>query len=434
MRLIHAPAPRAEVGAMTAAMRAAAPARDPARALRVALVVAGRIVEERLFRERRRVDDLAADGMWFDVERGAFVLCTRSGAVGHALVDGARVALGPEARRVRLDESARGKVVAGKVTVLFQLVAPPPRAGKAALPVAVQRRAIDWPLTMIAAFSFLVHFGVVGAMFSDWMDPVVGDEAAIVGLVDLRQAGAQPIAEDASAETSAGAGTRTNASARTSARPSASTRPSTRTSTRAESLAREGEAMKMDLLATLGTSTAVDGALRRGDVPVGDLDRVARESGGVLQTGGELSLAPDRKPAYAGVRSLASLGDGRGTMHDGREREPDGPKVDVAIAQVPVTGFHDVDISGTIARLRPSFRSCYVRKGLDRDSTMEGKVTIDVAIAPNGDVAGVTKVDGAGLSAAVEQCIMDRARVASFPAPGGSGAHARVPILFRRQP
>ena len=32
-------------------------------------------------------------------------------------------------------------------------------------------------MTIIAAFSFLFHFGMVGAIYSDWMDPVVDDEA-----------------------------------------------------------------------------------------------------------------------------------------------------------------------------------------------------------------------------------------------------------------
>ena len=35
---------------------------------------------------------------------------------------------------------------------------------------------IDWNLTIIAAFSFLLHFGLIGAMYSDWMDPVVNDD------------------------------------------------------------------------------------------------------------------------------------------------------------------------------------------------------------------------------------------------------------------
>ena len=64
---------------------------------------------------------------------------------------------------------------------------------------------------------------------------------------------------------------------------------------------------------------------------------------------------------------------------------------------------------------------------------MEGKIVIDIKIAPNGDVGDVTKVDGSGLSSAVEQCIIERAHNASFSAPGGTGTHARVPIIFRQQ-
>jgi hypothetical protein len=52
---------------------------------------------------------------------------------------------------------------------------------------------------------------------------------------------------------------------------------------------------------------------------------------------------------------------------------------------------------------------------------------------PNGDVKDVTKLDGAGLSPAVEQCIIARAHNGSFSAPGGGGAHARVPTVFRQQ-
>ena len=64
---------------------------------------------------------------------------------------------------------------------------------------------------------------------------------------------------------------------------------------------------------------------------------------------------------------------------------------------------------------------------------MEGKLVIDIKIAPNGEVDSVTKVDGSGLSAAVEQCIIERAHNASFSARGGTGTHARVPIIFRQQ-
>src|SRR5262249_21156393 len=76
----------------------------------------------------------------------------------------------------------------GETTFLFQFVAPPPVQPRPQLPLAVKgglASQIDWSLTIIAAFSFLLHFGIVGAMYSDWMDPVVGDDFSVAGLVDM---------------------------------------------------------------------------------------------------------------------------------------------------------------------------------------------------------------------------------------------------------
>ena len=56
-----------------------------------------------------------------------------------------------------------------------------------ALPPSLLGRSsaeIDWRLTMIAAFSFLAHFGVVGSIYSDWLDPLIDDGPTIEGLVD----------------------------------------------------------------------------------------------------------------------------------------------------------------------------------------------------------------------------------------------------------
>src|SRR5690606_35224414 len=37
---------------------------------------------------------------------------------------------------------------------------------------------------IIAAFAFLVHFLAIGAMYSDWLDPIVDEELSLAGLVD----------------------------------------------------------------------------------------------------------------------------------------------------------------------------------------------------------------------------------------------------------
>src|SRR5262252_10634229 len=91
------------------------------------------------------------------------------------------------AYQVKLTEEARGKIVVGETTFLFQFVAPPPVQPRPQLPLAVKgglASQIDWNLTIIAAFSFLLHFGLIGAMYSDWMDPVVNEDIN-GGLLDM---------------------------------------------------------------------------------------------------------------------------------------------------------------------------------------------------------------------------------------------------------
>ncbi|HEY1959420.1 MAG TPA: AgmX/PglI C-terminal domain-containing protein [Polyangiaceae bacterium] len=413
---------RSDVGRMTAAMRAATAPNAP-RVLRVAVVVAGRIVEERVFSSRTRAE---MGDVRFEVERGAWVLCAPRGAIGHVVLRGDRVAV-RDAVRVVLDESARGKIIVGATTILFQLALAPPKASRPMLPLSVIKRDVDWPLTILAAMSFLFHFGVVGACFSDWLDPIVSEDGgAAVRLVDQSAPSAPQVVEEASGATGALAD-RHVAHAVPIARPAHTSSEASR----AASLARDADTMKLSILGAFTGGPAVEAALRRSDVPLPDLARVAQDPRGAVPTGGEITYSGGAPTMRSG--NLRDLGNSRGgEEHSGRERATAGPHVDVAIT-MPEQPTGVTDFSGTIAQLRPSFRSCYVHKGLDMDPAMEGKVTIDIAIAPNGDVADVTKVSGEGLSAAVESCILQRARGASFSAPGGRGAHARVPIVFRHQ-
>lgn len=426
---LHTPAPRharSEAGQMTAVMRAATQALVP-KVLRVAVVVEGRIVEERIFRERTPLDTT-----FFERDRQGYWLRVPSGAVGRIVTREGQANIGPHAARFRLDDSARGKIVLGKSSVLFQFVVPPPEPTRPQLPLATQRAEIDWSLTIIVAFSFLAHFGFIGSMFSDWLDPVSASDDAVVSLIDMTRSLPPASVEDSSA---AGSTPQDTPSA-TPAKPTASrVREHESSDARAASLAREADAMRMGLLSALGSDVILDGALRRGDIPLVDLEGVARSKGGAETTSSELTLVTGTG-VWPGSHNLRGLGVTQvGPMTEGRTRDPVGPKVDVTLAALP-TGHGDAfdhHLDGPIARLRPSFRACYERKGVSVDPTMEGKITLDIHIASNGDVADVTKVDGSGLSSAVEQCIIERTRHASFDAVGGSGVHARVPIVFRHQ-
>src|SRR4051812_6502829 len=197
-------------GQMTAVMRAMSVAAGP-KVLRIGLVQGGRVIEERIIKQRITVTVGSNEKSMFVIPSQAvppmfklfellgndYYLNFLDGMNGRiALATGITdiQALRGQAKKVggayqvKLTEEARGKVVVGETTFLFQFVAPPPVQPRPQLPLAVKgglASQIDWTLTIVAAFSFLLHFGIVGAMYSDWMDPIVGDDFNVAGLVDM---------------------------------------------------------------------------------------------------------------------------------------------------------------------------------------------------------------------------------------------------------
>jgi hypothetical protein len=89
------------------------------------------------------------------------------------------------------------------------------------------------------------------------------------------------------------------------------------------------------------------------------------------------------------------------------------------------------NVTSAIARLRPGFRSCF-NKGLAKDPSLAGSITIAITVAPNGDVMDVTKKSG-GLNADVDACIVRKCKSATFDATP-SGDTVNIPIHFARAP
>src|SRR5580704_18529652 len=136
-------------GQMTAVMRAMAQATGP-KVLRIGLVQGGRVIEERIIKQRTSVTIGQS-------ERAMFVVPTQSvpsqfklfeligndyylnfldsmtgrvalqtGITDIAALRGQAKRVGNNAYQIKLTEEARGKVVVGDTTFLFQFVAPPP--------------------------------------------------------------------------------------------------------------------------------------------------------------------------------------------------------------------------------------------------------------------------------------------------------------------
>src|SRR5262245_26839263 len=201
-------APGGRPGQMTAVMRAVA-ATGP-KVLRIGLVQSGRVIEERIIKQRTHVTVgpneknmfvLAAGNLpttfrLFELVSGDYCLNFLDGMSGRvalptgisdlAMLKGQARRTQQGAYQIRLTEDSRGKVVVDDTTFLFQFVAPPPIQPKPQLPVSVTRGAtsIDWATTMIAAFSFLLHFTAIGSIYSEWLDPVVDYDVNISSLLD----------------------------------------------------------------------------------------------------------------------------------------------------------------------------------------------------------------------------------------------------------
>jgi hypothetical protein len=453
---------------MTAVMRAVSRPAGPA-VLRVAVVRGGVVIEERTLEGR-------ADVTVGPTERSTFVLPERSAPEGLRLFDRAggkyhlcctpsmkgRVATpsgvldlaGAGERRIPLDEGARGRVVLGDTTLLFHVMTAPPAAPRAALPRSMRgglRDDIDWMTTLIAAFSFLLHFGAVGALWSDWMDPVLDDEVRVAQLVEsMRGLPAPPRIEidnetpteketsqlTAQDKPSAGGATRGAPGGQPGGGKAGGGRM---TDAAASALAGQMRQLDLAMLTAIGGSgNATDAVIGDSNVPAQLLDEAAASEAGVGRGGvAGLHLGSDsggvvRPGAVRGGPLVGSVEQGTPATagSSAAVRKPVG---NATVSPPEMTGGTVPGAGGTIAGLKGGFKACY-RHGLeDEDPMMQGSVRVTVKIGPNGDVVSATPSGGAGLSRKVVGCVVGRLSGARFEPPEGGFAILVVPISFVHQ-
>ena len=446
---------------MTAVMRAAHVATGP-RVLRIGVVRGGRIVEERVIKSRATVtigvseramflvDETRADmGEVFPLfERAGdgYRLNVARGMHGRVALEGGVVdlACSDAPRSLTLTDDARGKVVHGALTLLFQFVAPPPAAPRPELPLSVKggfAARIDWNLTIVAAFSFLVHFGFVGAMLSDWLDPVLADDISVTGLVDGTKAVAPPYVETAKAPSDVAPVTQDPAP-RTPERV-ASRRNVIETPTRppfdgserqATALAARAARIEVELLGAFTGGPALAATLRGSDVPAPDLSDAARSASGVSQTGKEIQTASGVvvKPG-AEARGLDRIAVAHSASRGaaGGESAVRGPTSEAHVG-APAMSVPIGNAESVVAGLKSKFRRCY-DKGLLVNPVMSGAVIISAKVSPSGEVLSADARDNTGLDADVVACLQRAVRGASFAAPGGTGSTLNIPVKLVQQ-
>ena len=448
---------------MTAVMRSTVANVAPGpRVLRIGVVEGGRVREERVLGQGASVTIGPSERAMFIAQaaglppvfelferRGqAYYLCLAPGMSARVAAAGVvrdlRGAATPE--RFRLDDDARGKIVCGETTFLFQLALPPAAPPRPHLPLAVKNGlagSIDWSLTILVALSFLVHFGVIGAMYSDWADPIVDEDVTAGGLIDMVTSlptpdpeQPEPSVDSAPAEASSTAAPPPTAAPSAPSAAEAAGSRARAADAHLRQIAAQAEALHFELLGVARSGTAVDGVLTRGELPAVDLTAVApSDVGAVARASGDLRIATRDglfRPGSVGPR-LTDIA----TTHQsaditsGKEARTTGPRVDALleplIPTVPVSHAEDV-----IRALRPGFRHCYMQ-GLDADGAMGGKVVLVAQIAPNGEVSGIEVQSNTGLSSKVVQCLARKVQGAQFERAGANGSKLAIPITLVQQ-
>jgi hypothetical protein len=308
-------------------------------------------------------------------------------------------------------------------------------------PALLGRAEIDWRLTSIAAFSFLVHFGVVGSIYSDWLDPLIDDGPTIEGLVEALKITPAPAPEPTPSPTATASVFVSTVPTQphggtSSPAPGRPTATSSGGGDRARLLA-QAAAREMAIISALGGSGHATSSLRDGQATTQLLDDVAAGREGIVTgrapglhlgaAGGDTILPGQRSGLQdiGGTTAGVPTGPGSGTT----VKPPSGTaRVDPLLPRVGNVPRADQ----TVAGLKASYRRCYMR-GLESTPDAEGSVQLSVKIASNGEVAGVTTSGGDRLGGEIVACLVRRTTEAHFDPPQSSSATVVIPITFALQ-
>jgi hypothetical protein len=455
-------------GRMTAVMRAMPVATGP-KVLRIGLVQGGKVIEERVIKQRSTVTVGPSEKNTFVVLSGGapipatfklFELIGQDYFLNFLDGMGGRVALQTgvsdlgtlkgQARRVqvgdasvyqvKLTEDARGKVVVNETTFLFQFVAPPPLQPKPQLPSSVKAGLadeIDWSMTIIAAFSFLIHFGAVGSMYSDWADRVLPDEGDVRGLVSMVKSLPPPPPVEKPAEEDPNAKDEKKEPDKTANAPKAGGKPAAGgpagkggsgkpvSGAEAAAIGKQLAAMEAQILGVVGSGPAAANVLADGNVPTGSLDTFAKQDAAVGAGGpGGLKTGVAGGPVGAGDRP--GLGDGipagkaGGSNGSGTTTAVAAPKASVG-GGGSVSGGKISNASRIIGLARAKARACY-QQGLSSNPDMEGRASFTLTISGSGSVSSASVSPSGSLSPGVASCIKGALSGLSFDPPEGGSA------------
>lgn len=468
----------------TAAQAANTPGGRP-RILRIGVVLGGRIVEEQLIRDRRRpvtigqsakntvsipAPELPRSWTLFQEIGGRYVL-NATEAMDGRVAEGTNVQTLAQLKssgaaqkinggwQIPLPETARGKVVLGEMTLLFQFVAAPPIRPKPQLPRSVRGRLLDridpW-MAVILLVSFMAHTGFgLYLYYADMPAPPQPDEVPdrfAKGILErpivlekkkveatsasstVAEAPSEGIEEAPQKKEDGGGGG--DRKKEPKEEPGGGGGPP-------DQAAVAQKVGNTALFKVLGAKTQ-GGSGRFVDVTggkntTGDLDKGLANVG---RSGASLGLPGDGAGGLGG----GTRGGGTGEIGTGKHVGVSGPsgagagagrkieeeiRVDVStgrIEDIEAGGLDPNKVAATIkSRYAGGVRQCYQR-ALKSNPKLQGKLVVGFTVGPAGNV---TKVEVRGFDAEVDDCVAQQARRWRFDKPEDGTAEFEFPFILR---
>jgi TonB family protein len=472
-------------GAMTMAMQAAAPKSTGPKVLRIGIIQAGKIVEERVIRRRESVtvgsseknhfvihtEGMPARFELFQLVGSDYILNftnIMTGRVGlpGGVQDLTQMRDSGAARnagthfQVKINDNSRGKVVIGNTTLLFQFVVPPTVQPRPQLPAAARAgfvRSIDWLFTAFMVFTFMSMFGfIVYLENADW--PIDSGLAAVPEeIAHLIFEEPTPPPEEKPEET---ADSKDSAPEQTKApekkpdkQPAKAEAPgpekdspeqqqavAEKSARIAQEAAQAAEALIVGALSSEAGGALAD-VLAGGAVTGNAQDILSQAMGvGVAKSGSGGDLRQRSGGASSGVSGLGSLARKEGTTNavgEGGQVTERTVKGSVkSTAGDEVGGSGDFDSSVVVAMIKTRLRAiqmCYEQQ-LRRNPSLAGKVTVEFSIQPRGNVTDVKVKENTTNDAAVGTCVANTVSTFRFnPGPEGGSVTYAYPFVFSPQ-
>jgi len=381
------------------------------RSLRIGVVIAGQLVEERVFSAARPisfgqslrcalsvpVEGVPREHVLFARDEGAFVLHVAPNMT-------ARVGIGDRIEAVtdsiRLAPGARGKLVLGDLTLLFQDVATVVRP-KPQLPASLRARPFDRRLALIIGASLFVHIGIAAWAWN------ADTDVTVLGMRDIPSEFRQETI-DVQLPDFVEPQTPTQTPTQTAVAPPVA--PPHRIVQPVRTLPSDPEQLARDASRMASILTGDDGAHGFGGM-------------NHRQPGADLARQMDdaqNRVVTIGDNGHTSRNDGSARLGDGHELHVDNPE-----AMIPAETIHErtgtarivlqplpgdgerttLSPESVLDKIQtaylPGLQRCY-HLGQNEDATLEGKVRIELTVDEHGRV---TDPVASGLTDKVDSCI-----------------------------